>query len=44
MLNDKKLLAMVEEINNNIIYVERNVNSKLMIFDSSLKINRIFKA
>lgn len=44
MLNERKLISLAEEINNNIIYVERNINSKLMIFDSSLNINRLFRA
>ena len=43
ILDEKKLISLTEEINSNIIYVDRNVNSKLMIFDSSLNINRIFR-
>ncbi|MGE5355778.1 MAG: ATP-binding protein [Deltaproteobacteria bacterium] len=43
LIPGKKLLLFAEEVNKNIYYIDRNANSKLMIFETTLKLNRIFK-
>ena len=43
MLSIDKLILVSEMINKNIYSIERNVNSKLMIFDSSFKLNNILR-
>jgi DNA polymerase-3 subunit delta' len=43
MLGSEKLIILAEEINKNIYHIERNANPKLLIFESSFKLNRILR-
>ena len=44
LISKDKTIKFVELIENNIQKINRNANLKLMIFDSSIKLNKIFKS
>lgn len=43
VLNFEKILQIVKLINDNIYYIERNANAKILFLDASIKMNRIMK-
>ncbi len=44
VLNFDKIVQVVEILNDNIYYVERNANPKILFLDTSIQLNRILKS
>ena len=44
ILNFEKISRMVNILNDNIFYIERNANPKILFLDTSIQINRILKS
>lgn len=44
MLNHDKILNLIEQVNQNIYYYDRNANPKILIFEASLRLNRLMKS
>jgi len=44
MLNHDKILDLIEQVNQNIYFYERNANPKILIFEASLRLNRLMKS
>jgi hypothetical protein len=43
IMNHSKLVSFSEEVNKNIYFIERNANTKLLIFETTLKLNKILR-
>jgi DNA polymerase-3 subunit delta' len=43
MLNQDKILNLIEQVNQNIYYYDRNANPKILIFEASLRLNMLMK-
>ena len=44
VLNFDKIVEVVKILNDNIYYVERNANPKILFLDTSIQLNRILKS
>lgn len=44
MLNQDKILNLIEQVDQNIYYYDRNANPKILIFEASLRLNRLMKS